>query len=189
VSGQVGPFATIAAIRIRPAEPHDIEPVTELLSEAAAWTAALGFPNWPVPFPRHVVASALARGQLYVAEDGSGIIAALALQWSDEFFWGVQPDDAGYVHRLVVRRDRAGTGIGAALVDWASERVREAGRVCLRLDASADNLPLGSYYERLGFTYRGEREGEHIEPDGGIRRWKTRLYERDCHEEIQRDRD
>jgi ribosomal protein S18 acetylase RimI-like enzyme len=182
VSGQTGFVASIEAIEIRPAERNDVDAVVDLLSEAAAWTAAIGFANWPVPFPRNIVASALARAQLYVAEDGSGIIAALTLQWSDEFFWGVQPDDAGYVHRLVVRRDRAGTGIGAALVDWAAERVREAGRVRLRLDASADNLPLGSYYERLGFTYRGVREGEHIERDGG-RRWKTRLYERDCHEE------
>lgn len=193
---QTGPLATIAVIsvepvRIRPAELHDIKPVTDLLSEAAAWTAAIGFPNWRVPFPREVVASGVARRDLYVAdldvgEDDHSIVAALTLQWSDEFFWGEQPDDAGYVHRLVVRRDRAGTGIGAALIDWASERVRTTGRTRLRLDASADNLPLSSFYERLGFTYRGDREGELVEPDGGIRRWKTRLYERDCHEENPR---
>ena len=58
-----------------------------------------------------------------------------------------------------------------------------AGRSCLRLDASADNLPLCSYYERLGFAFRGEREGELTEPGGGVRRWNTRLYERECHEE------
>jgi protein-tyrosine phosphatase len=98
-------------------------------------------------------------------------------------FWGARPDDAGYLHRLVVRRDRVGNGLGAQLIDWASGCVRAAGRARLRLDVSADNLPLSSFYERLGFTCRGEREGELIETDGGIRRWKTRLYERDCHEE------
>jgi len=164
--------------------------VTELLSEAAAWTAAIGFPNWPVPFPRDLVAASVEHGdvfvaELYVGEVDQAIAAAVTLQWSDELFWGVQPDDAGYVHRLVVRRDRAGTGLGAALIDWASQHVRAAGRTRLRLDASADNLPLCSFYERLGFTNRGEREGELVEPGGGIRRWKTRLYERDCNEENQ----
>jgi GNAT superfamily N-acetyltransferase len=164
--------------------------VTELLSDAAAWTATIGFHNWPVPFPCPVVTAGVDRGEVYVAEaDSDGdpvIVAALTLQWSDELFWGDQPDDAGYVHRLVVRRDRAGTGLGAALIEWASERVRAEGRGCLRLDVSADNLPLGTFYERLGFVCRGVREGELIEPGGGIRRWKTRLYERDCNEENPR---
>ena len=90
------------------------------------------------------------------------------------------------MHRLVVRRDRAGHRARCRVIDWASQRARVAGRTRLRLDASADNLPLCSFYERLGFTNRGEREGELVEPGGGIRRWKTRLYERDCNEENQR---
>jgi ribosomal protein S18 acetylase RimI-like enzyme len=197
---QTGPIASIAAIdvqpasvqraRIRLAEAPDVDAVTELLSEAAAWTAAIGFANWPSPFPREVVTDGLARRELYVAEVGSDvdptIVATLTLQWSDELFWGAQPDDAGYVHRLVVRRDRAGAGLGAALIDWATEQVQAAGRTRLRLDVSADNLPLSSLYERLGFTHRGVREGELVEPGGGIRRWKTRLYERDCNEENPR---
>jgi ribosomal protein S18 acetylase RimI-like enzyme len=136
--------------------------------------------------PGELVTRGFGRGDLYVAEDGPEVVAALTLQWSDEFFWGAQPDDAGYVHRLVVRRDRAGAGLGAALIDWAAAQVRAAGRTRLRLDVSADNLPLRAYYERLGFIYRSEREGELIEPGGGIRRWKTRLYERDCNEENPR---
>ncbi len=162
--------------------------MTDLLSDAAAWTAAIGFPNWPLPFPREVVAAGVEHRDLYVAElDESDppIVAAMSLQWSDERFWGAQPDDAGSVYRLVVRRDHLGTGLGAALIDWAAQRVRAAGRTRLRLDCSADNLPLGSFYERLGFTYRGVREGELVEPGGG-RRWKTRLYERDCNEENPR---
>jgi GNAT superfamily N-acetyltransferase len=175
----------MSGIEIRLAEPPDIDTVTGLLSEAAAWTASIGSPNWPSPFPREIVATGVERRRLYVALVDDEIVAALTLQWSDGFFWGEQPDDAGYVHRLVVCRDRAGTGLGAALIEWAAQQTRSRGRSCLRLDVSADNLPLCSYYERLGFAYRGEREGELTEPGGGIRRWKTRLYERDCHEETR----
>jgi GNAT superfamily N-acetyltransferase len=128
----------------------------------------------------------LSAPKVSVGDVDQSIVATVTLQWSDELFWGAQPDDAGYAHRLVVRRDRAATGLGATLIDWASQRVRAAGRTRLRLDASADNLPLCSFYERLGFTYRGDREGELVEPGGGIRRWKTRLYERDCNEENPR---
>jgi ribosomal protein S18 acetylase RimI-like enzyme len=107
----------------------------------------------------------------------------MTLQWSDETFWGERPDDAGYVHRLVVRRDRAGTGVGPACLDWASQRVRAANRAWLRLDVSADNLPLALYYERLGFQYRGDVEGHRQEPSGAVVQWRSRRYERAVGEE------
>ena len=47
----MAPVATIARIRIRPAELDDVDVVLELLSEAAAWTASIGFPNWPFTQP------------------------------------------------------------------------------------------------------------------------------------------
>lgn len=149
----------------------------------AAWTERLGFANWPARFPPEVVTRGVAEATLYVVEEDASIIATLTLQWSDVMFWGDRPDDAGYVHRLVVRRNHVGVGLGAVMIDWVSQQVKAAGRACLRLDVSADNLPLCSYYERLGFGYRGDCEGEFSEPDGRVRRWKTRLYERDCHEE------
>ena len=95
-------------------------------------------------------------------------------------FWGEREADAGYVHRLVVRRDRAGAGLGATILDWAAQQVRAAGREWLRLDVPADNVALCAYYERLGFEYRGDAEGDFTHRDGVVRHWRTRLYERDC---------
>lgn len=178
-------IATIRPIDIRPAQLEDVDPVLALLAEAAAWTTAMGFPNWPERFPSAVATKAVANGELFVAEADGAIVATLNLQWSDVVFWGEREPDAGYVHRLAVRRDHAGARLGATLLDWASQQVAAGGRLCLRVDATADNLPLCSYYEHLGFAYRGDREGEFTEPDGGVRRWRTRLYERECHEEQQ----
>jgi GNAT superfamily N-acetyltransferase len=154
--------------------------VLDLLGEAAAWTAAIGFANWPARFPRAVVTRGIAAGELYVGHDDGAIVATVALAWSDVMIWGEREPDAGYVHRLAVRRDRAGAGLGAVIVDWAAERVRSQGRAWLRLDVTADNLPLCSYYERLGFVYQGDAEGEIELPDGAIRRWRDRRYQRDC---------
>jgi hypothetical protein len=50
----------------------------------------------------------------------------------------------------------------------------------LRLDVSADNVALCAYYEGLAFEYRGDAEGELTQPDGTVKRWKTRLYQREC---------
>lgn len=57
-----------------------------------------------------------------------------------------------YVHRMAVARRESGIGLGAAMLDWAAERVVRAGRSRLRLDAWATNTGLHQYYEKLGFV-------------------------------------
>lgn len=165
---------------IRPAALDDVEVVLALLAEAAEWTASIGFANWPARFPRAVVTHGIAERELYVVHERDAIVATVALQWSDVMFWGEREADAGYVHRLTVRRDRAGTGLGATILDWAAQQVRAADRDWLRLDVPADNLPLCGYYERLGFEYRGDAEGDFTQSDAVVRHWRSRLYERDC---------
>lgn len=46
--------------------------------------------------------------------------------------WGPQPPDAAYVHGLVIDRNHAGLGLGRALLDWAGQQARQAGRSQLR---------------------------------------------------------
>jgi ribosomal protein S18 acetylase RimI-like enzyme len=81
---------------------------------------------------------------------------------------GEQEPDAGYVHRLAVRRAYAGRGMGRALLEWAAAQTAGSGRVWLRLDCMADNRRLCHYYESLGFVQRGIV---------GNDRWSGRLYE------------
>jgi ribosomal protein S18 acetylase RimI-like enzyme len=59
-------------------------------------------------------------------------------------------DPAVYVHRLTVGRAYAGTGLGAALLDWAGRC--DPGARWLRLSAWTDNERLHAYYQRQGFT-------------------------------------
>jgi GNAT superfamily N-acetyltransferase len=74
----------------------------------------------------------------------------------DPMYWGDRPPDAFYVHKLAVRRDQAGRGIGAAVVEWANAEAAEAGREFLRLDCLGDNPGIRDYYEGLGFEHCGD---------------------------------
>jgi hypothetical protein len=153
-------------IDIRPAELADVETVLDLLSEAAAWTATRGFANWPARFPSELATSGVTGGTLFVGEQEDPPPSVLFGRGDN-----------------CCRLGRTNAVVGAIAIGWAARQVSAAGRACLRLDVSADNLPLCSYYEHLGFAYRGDRDGELTEPDRGVRRWKSRLYERACDEE------
>ena len=139
-------------LRFRIARAGDDPRIIDLLSEAAAWAKARGVERWwPVPFPEEWVAPAVARGDVYLVSIGPETIGTLALTREDPRMWGDVPPDAGYVHRLAVRRALAHRGIGARALDWATSEVRGWGRTKLRLDCLATNASLLQYYLSQGF--------------------------------------
>jgi len=89
------------------------------------------------------------------SEEGEAV-ATVSMLLDDPIYWGERPPDAFYVHKLAVRRDRAGRGIGAAIVEWANAEAAEAGREFLRVDCLGDNPGIRDYYEELGFEHRGD---------------------------------
>jgi len=100
-------------------------------------------------------------------------LATLALLQDDPQYWGDRPQDALYLHKFAVRRDRAGRGVGAAIVEWANAEAAEAGREFLRLDCLCDNPRIRDYYEDLGFEHRGDLvvgADRLVQRDGGMRR-------------------
>lgn len=65
------------------------------------------------------------------------------------------PDDPvpvhAYVSELSVRSTERGRGVGSALLAWAEQQARDAGRDELRIGAVAINHGARRLYERLGF--------------------------------------
>jgi GNAT superfamily N-acetyltransferase len=158
-------------VNIRPAGLADVEVVGALIDDATAWVGRLGFEQWPLPFPRDELAAAIAREEVYLAEVDGEAVATVTVLADDPVYWGERPPDALYVHKLAVRRDRAGRGLGAALVEWAARRAGALGRDFLRLDCLCGDPRIRRYYEALGFEHRGDLDDE-------VRGLRLSLYER-----------
>src|SRR3954453_8660185 len=71
------------------------------------------------------------------------------------------------IQRLVVRSDRRGGGIGAALLDAAAGRARRAGITLLWLTTHADT-DSDAFYVRRGWTRAGVIPGYSVRPDGTL---------------------
>jgi GNAT superfamily N-acetyltransferase len=143
-------------VNVRAARSEDARTAGEILDEATAFMGALGYHEWPVPFPQDELAMRIERGELYVAESDGEIAATFTLLWDDPTFWGERPPDAAYLHKVAIRRRFAGRGLGVALIDWADAHAAAAGRRFLRLDCQRDDPGIRAYYERLGFEHRGD---------------------------------
>jgi len=143
-------------VKVRPAGPEDASTVAELLDEATRWVHELGYEHWPLPFPRDELAAAIDRAEVFLVVEEGDAVATVTLLWEDPMYWGERPADAVYVHKLAVRRDHSGRGIGAAIVAWANAEAVDAGREFLRLDCLRDNPGIRDYYEQQGFEHRGD---------------------------------
>ena len=141
-------------MKLRPARPDEIDVVLDVLAEAAAWLQTRGIEQWPDRFERDWVMPAIEAGETWLAEIDGHIVAGLVVQWDDPLCWAGYPSDAGYLHRLAVRRH--GDGLGGRLLRWAERRAAAAGKTCLRLDCVASNESLRAYYERAGYQHVGD---------------------------------
>ena len=104
--------------------------------------------------PADWVLPAIDAGETWLADVDGEVVGTLVVQWADALFWAGYPADAGYLHRLAVRRP--GTGVGGELLRWAERYAAGNGKSFLRLDCVASNFELRAYYERAGYAHIGD---------------------------------
>jgi GNAT superfamily N-acetyltransferase len=143
---------------IRIALPSEAELVIAVVNEAAAWLDRHGIALWthaeldPVQIRADVDA-----GYYVLAFDTGNAVGTMRFTLEDSLFWPeALPGEAGYVHRLAVRRSHAGKRLSKALLDWAALRTADLGRTWLRLDCEAKRPKLRALYEGFGFVFHSE---------------------------------
>jgi GNAT superfamily N-acetyltransferase len=178
------PIATaIGSVEITLAVSADIDDVLDVLNEAARWLASRGINQWRVDgFTRELIAGDISRGEVYVAKRDRRAAGTFTLQSSGELFWPGAAEEAGYIHRIAVRRDAR--GLGTELLKFAERITAEMDRKLLRLDCFAGNAALCSYYERAGFVRVADVEVDGLDDPTvplSTRRFFARQYEKSVH--------
>ena len=145
-------------MNVRLATLDDVPMAAGILDEATAYVKTMGHDQWRTPFPQDELRERVARDELYVVEVDDETAATFTLLLEDEFFWGKRAPDAVYLHKLAVRRAFAGRRLGERVVEWVVDDAAGRGRAYVRLDCQRDLPGIRTYYERLGFELRGEKE-------------------------------
>ena len=144
-------------LTIRPAVPADAGEISEIVQEATRWLSLRAIAQWPVPWPLEWIQEKVEIGEFHCAFHDGVMAGVVRLLSTDEEMWGDTGGAAGYVHTLIVKREFAGRGFGRAILAWAEDQCRARGAEFLRLDCMASNHDLRRYYEKQGFTARGEK--------------------------------
>jgi GNAT superfamily N-acetyltransferase len=146
---------------VRLAHEADIDAILTIWAEADEWMRQRGIEPGAPPMPLgDIVSNRIKSGISYiVCKDGppSKIVGTITLEWADDGVWSDRSaDDACYIHGLATERASAGQGIGIALLRWAEEMARAAGKSYVRLDCDGSNPALRAYYEHAGLANCGD---------------------------------
>jgi len=160
-----------SGVRIVRAQQGDLDTVLEILEEASRWLSSKGLESqWrPSPAFRQTIKDNIERGEVYVVKAIEATMGTITLQWNDKKFWGDLPPDAGYVHKLAVKRSYSGQALGLRMIQWAEAKARAEGKRYLRLDCLASNKTIREYYQKVGFIHVRDTETPG---------WKASLYEK-----------
>ncbi|MDB5721037.1 MAG: family N-acetyltransferase [Alphaproteobacteria bacterium] len=141
---------------VREAKPRDAEAVAALATE-------LGFPATAAEIKRRLPRFAKAGEPLLVAEQGE-VIGCLA--WHA---WNAihRPKPVGRITMLVVTREARRRGVGAALLDEAERRFREAGCGLVEVTSNVDLGGAHDFYRGRGYERTSWRFVRSLEPAEG----------------------
>ena len=147
-------------LSIRQATLQDIDVVSDILREVAAWLEQRGMPLWRQDeLQLNSISAEVCSGLFFLAESDGEPAATIKYQLEDKLFWPDLPqDDSAFIHRLAVRRPFAGGEVSSALLLWAIARTHTLGRRYLRLDCVASRPRLQALYEGIGFRFHSYRQ-------------------------------
>jgi ribosomal protein S18 acetylase RimI-like enzyme len=152
--------------QIRPAAEGDFGEIIGMIGGAAGWLretkAAETGGQWLRPWPDREsrdkrIIQGIANGDTWIVEEDDRTVATITYRAHGNGILWTQQELAElgvYISRLIVKREHARRGIGAALIDWAGQHgLQEWDARWIRVDVWTNNHLLHKYYRDQGFTY------------------------------------
>jgi ribosomal protein S18 acetylase RimI-like enzyme len=137
----------------------EVDSAISVLREVAQWCEDNRMNTWKVnDLTKERLLVSLNESNFCICKISDDNACSMILQWYDPLFW---PDaienEAGYIHKLCVRRKYAGMGLSGKMVEFAVAECKKRGIQYLRLDTGWSREPLCKLYESLGFKKVGKR--------------------------------
>jgi ribosomal protein S18 acetylase RimI-like enzyme len=131
----------------------EVETAINIMKEVARWGRSVGLNVWKDEYlTRERLMVNVGEDDFCVGQVSGDNACCMILQWSDTFFWPkAKENEAGYIHKLCVRRGYGGMGLSRKMVEFAIEECKRRNINYLRLDTGWAKKKLCNLYKSLGF--------------------------------------
>ena len=153
---------------IRKAKNTDLDNIMKMYKSCVAGMLKNGIDQWDDTYPdTETIAQDLENQTYYVTEEKGEIIGGINIdQNQDPTYLDINWQDASnqflVVHRLGVKEENWGDGIGKSLMIFTEELVKKKDLKSIRLDTYSGNPKAMEFYIRLGYRDLG---AIHLKPD------------------------
>lgn len=154
-------------MKIREASFTEVYEIRKWLKDTASWLKEKNIPQWERFLKEENTEICLKDyndGKLYVLEnDNKKIIGAMSFGFPEDIdikLWD-NPENAYYIHRIVISKDFRGLKKGEFMIRWAKD-IAKADKKEIRLNCVKENRFLFNYYINQGFQYEGEKLEYHL---------------------------
>lgn len=133
---------------------NKMDEAIKIMKEVATRGRSIGYRVWLDEWltPEELLSDEVLVENFCVGQVDGIDASCMILQWSDSEWWPeAQCNEAGYIHKLCVRREFAGKGIPIEMIEYAKAQCREKGIKYLRLDTGWDEERMKQIYTDLGF--------------------------------------
>lgn len=134
--------------------PRQPDRAIAIFREVAAWGRSRGLRVWPDEWltPEELLTDEVRPENFYVGTADGRAACAFILQWRDREYWPNAPEfEAGYLHKLCVRREFAHMGMTAHVMEALKAECARRGAKYLRLDTGYDEPVVRDIYLAAGF--------------------------------------
>jgi ribosomal protein S18 acetylase RimI-like enzyme len=131
----------------------------DILREVALWCEDNKMGMWKLgDLTKERLLSGVTDDNFLVGRIEEDNVCSMILQWSDPIFWPeAEENEAGYIHKLCVRRKYSGMGLSKKMIEYAVSECKKRGIRYLRLDTGWRKEPLCKLYEGLDFRKVGKK--------------------------------
>jgi ribosomal protein S18 acetylase RimI-like enzyme len=138
----------------------DIQTAINIMKEVTKWGRSVGLKVWnDSQLTREKLLMDIGEENFYIGKVSDDNACCMILQWNDTQFWpNTKENEAGYIHKLCVRREYSGEGLSKKMVEFAVQECRKRNVGYLRLDTGWNKKKLCNLYESLGFELVGKVE-------------------------------
>lgn len=137
----------------------EVDNSIDILREVVQWCADNKMNMWNInDLTKERLLNGVSEENFCVGKIGDDNASSMILQWYDPLFWPeAEENEAGYIHKLCVRRKYSGMGLSAKMIEFAVTECKKRRIKYLRLDTGWSRVPLCKLYESLGFKRIGKR--------------------------------
>ena len=131
----------------------EVQNSINIMKEVACWGRSVGLNVWKdEALASEKLLKYASKEEFCIGQISGNNACCMILQWEDTFFWpNARKNEAGYVHKLCVRREYANQGLPSKMVEFAIEECKKRNINYLRLDTGWTNTKLCNIYKSLGF--------------------------------------